>query len=228
MSIPISTSPAASRDTRWSIFGSWGITIGGSRSGTSGRWSGCCSTIRTGGSARRISGSTRFANGTGRSRSSFPTGSRFTTAVRTSGAISRRSFYRSVEVEIARRLRDRFLARLSQRFLEALGERVAARALVLDRFREDRFPARRRVGQDAFGVAEFRLVLVLRLDVPHHPPQVRVDHEYRPATRARHVEFRFEFRHWPLAPSIQHSTFSIQHCYRRGLGWFISHSSFTS
>ena len=115
----------------------------------------------------------------------------------------------SVEIEIARRLGDRFLPRLSQCFLETLGERVAAGALVLDGLREDRFTASRRIGQDALGIAELRLVLVLGLDVPHDPPQVRVDHEHCAATRARHIEFRFEFRHLPLAP---HSAFSIQHC----------------
>ncbi|MCK7478788.1 MAG: hypothetical protein M0C28_16485 [Candidatus Moduliflexus flocculans] len=46
----------------------------------------------------------------------------------------------SVEVEVARRLGDRLLARLPERLLEAARQGVAARLLGLDRLLEDRLP----------------------------------------------------------------------------------------
>ena len=100
----------------------WATTTGGCRSGTCGRSSGCCSTARTGRSAAPTTRHRRgCARDTRRSRTAASgTGSRSTTRAGIGGRRSRRirEFLRCpdstlVEIEVARRLGDRFLARLA-------------------------------------------------------------------------------------------------------------------
>jgi hypothetical protein len=94
------------------------------------------------------------------------------------------------------RLRHRLLARLAQRFLEALRQRVAARLLGGDRLLERGFAPRRLLGEDTFGVAQLRPRPVAHgFAVPDDPLQVGVHHQGGAAARARNLEFGREFRH---------------------------------
>ena len=78
----------------------------------------------------------------------------------------------SVEVEIARRLRDRLLVRLAQRFLEALRQGVAAILLRRDRLLEQRLTARGLLRQDLLRRIELRTIAALGLFMPDDTPIV--------------------------------------------------------
>ena len=70
---------------------------------------------------------------------------------------------------------ERFLLDLLEGFLEALREGIAAGLLVTDRLLEQRFPARRRLGQNPLCFVELRLVLALRHTMPDDSLQMRVN-----------------------------------------------------
>ena len=95
---------------------------------------------------------------------------------------------RSVEIEIARRLRDWLLARLLERLFEPFRQRIPARLLRRDRLLEDRLAARRFLREDPLGIAQLGPDAPLRLLMTNDTSQVHVDDELRLATRARNVE----------------------------------------
>src|ERR1700681_538515 len=106
----------------------------------------------------------------------------------------------SVEIEVARGLRNRLLVCLLQRFLEPARERIASRLLCVDGLLEDGFARGRFIGEDALGVADLRFVTSFGLAVRHDPPKVEVDHQCRPTTRAHDFEFGFVACHQRFPP----------------------------
>ena len=98
----------------------------------------------------------------------------------------------SVQIEVPRRLRDRFLLRLLERFFEPLRQRVAAvRSAATDCWNSAsrRAPVRR--GSDARRSAPD--VAAHRLLMPDDAAEVGVDHQRRLAARTGRFEFGFEF-----------------------------------
>ena len=146
---------------------------------TCGRSSRCCSTGRIG--AIRILDGARRAR-CARQVSRVPGGARLQAAGSSirRDAIAGRSCRRnsrgvaeSVQIEIARRLRDRLLAcACLQRLLEAPRQRIAARLLGLDRLLEERLAARRLLGEDPLRLGQLGLVAALRLLVRDDAPEV--------------------------------------------------------
>src|SRR5262249_47029850 len=107
----------------------------------------------------------------------------------------------SVQIKVPGRLRDRLLASLTERFLEAARQRVAARLLVGARLLEDRLSPRLLFGEDALRLAHPRLVGALRLVVRDDPSEVQIDDERGLAAGAGHFEFGLEARHYCFPPS---------------------------
>src|SRR5262249_44386343 len=115
-----------------------------------------------------------------------------------------------VEIEVSDRLRNRFLARLTQRLFEPLRQRVAARFLVVDRLLEDRFAPGGLLRENPLRFGQLRLVGALRLLVRHDPAKVRVDHERRLAARTCDLELRFQPCHQRFPPpSARASPYSL-------------------
>src|SRR5688500_6375515 len=94
----------------------------------------------------------------------------------------------SVEIEIPGGFGDGFVACLTERFLEALRERVAARLLGRYRLLEQRFAARGLLGEDTLRVGQLGTIRADRLRVADDPAQVRVEHQGRMAAGARGFE----------------------------------------
>src|SRR5262245_51124224 len=112
----------------------------------SGRWSGCCSTGRTGRFDRPTAASRAGALATKRSRRSTPIASRYSIRAAIDGPRCRRSSAdrgQLIQIEVAGRLRDGFLPCLPERFFETLRERIAPGLFGGDRFLEERLTARR-------------------------------------------------------------------------------------
>src|SRR5262249_26252904 len=91
-------------------------------------------------------------------------------------------------------------ARLAQRLLEPLRQRVAARFLRVDGLLKDRLAPRGLLGENPLRFGELRLVAALGLLVRHHATEVRVDHECRLAARTGDLELRFQPCHQRFPP----------------------------
>ena len=97
-------------------------------------------------------------------------------------------FWRLLEIEISRRLRDRFLLRLLERLLEAPRQRVTLVLLRLNRLLEERLAPRGLGGEDPLRFVQLRLVRTLRLLVRDDATKVRVDDQRRVAAGAHKLE----------------------------------------
>ena len=94
-----------------------------------------------------------------------------------------------VQIKVSARLRHGLLARLLQRFLEALRERVAPRSLRLHRLLEQLIAAGFLVGQNPMGVVELRLAGSLGFLVPDDALEAGIDDERGVAAGTRHFVF---------------------------------------
>src|SRR5262245_35803413 len=105
---------------------------------------------------------------------------------------------RLIQIEVPRRLGDRLLAGLLERFLEALGQRVTLRAFVLERRLAQGFASSRLGRKAPLRVRQLGLVATLGLLVGNDAAEVQVDHHAGAAARAREVELALQVRHGTL------------------------------
>src|SRR4051812_35386470 len=82
---------------------------------------------------------------------------------------------RSIEIEIACRLRDGFPFGLPKRLFETARQGIATRALRGNGLLEQRLTPRSLFRDQPVRVAQFRTIAANGLFVPHDAPQVRVD-----------------------------------------------------
>src|SRR5439155_3937841 len=120
---------------------------------------------------------------------------------------------RLVEIEVPDGFGDRLLARLAQRLLEPLRQRVAAPLFRVDRLLEDRLAARRLLRENALRLGELRLVAAIRLLVGDDPAKIRVDDQRRLAARAHHLELRFQPCHQRFPPPSAPASPPTSNCF---------------